>query len=62
MDSLGIYEFRTTIENYVNSIPFPAEVKRLVLAEITQGLTEQAKAEAMEELKVREAQKGESNE
>lgn len=56
--NIKIRELKIAITNHLKGIDLPIEVKRLVLKEIYDDISEAADAEIREELKEREKQEG----
>lgn len=50
MTSLEVYEAKQTIKNFVNGLEIPTECKRMMMAEITQEISQQSQTEAIAEL------------
>lgn len=59
MNSLEIFEIKNTINQYLQEQKIPAEVKRMILAEILQNMANESQNELLAELKAREEKKGE---
>lgn len=57
--NLKIREMKITIENYINGVDLPPEVKRMVLKEIYDEISTESNKAITAELAEREAQKGE---
>ncbi len=55
--NLRIREFKLTVENYIENIDLPEEVKRMVLKEIYENIINAANEAISAELNERESQK-----
>lgn len=61
--NLKIREFKVTLENYINNIDLPPEVKRMVLKEIYNTVYAEADRAVREEIETRDSvERGEKNE
>lgn len=61
INSLTIREAREYLIKYVNELPFPMEVKRLIFTEVLEKINAASEAEVMELLQKREEENLEKN-
>ena len=54
MDSLGIYEIKNTILNYIKEQPIPCIVKKWILADVSADIENELHTELLNQSKLRE--------
>lgn len=59
MNSLYFFEMKETIKNYLKEQQIPAELKRMLLAEVLEDITADARREIIAEAEARENKKQE---